>query len=450
MMNKFLPIVFPVALCLSGTAQDTLPRIPFSGMDLTWINGQSRVSDPPLVWKNKQGETLLTGSVYGDVYYSFNFANPIDNTQTISSSIGRHNEVTLNLVSVGIETGYRNMIGRVWLQTGSMLHIVQEQDVSVNKGKNTGTGNLKFIREAAAGYHFDKWHGINVEAGIFMSYIGLESYLLNENWCYQRSMACEFTPFYFQGARVQLYPSRTLKQEIWVLNGWQSYNSYSRSPGAGSSTYYRPKESIQLAANFYVGRDTPMPDTVGNQSNRLRFHHDHSAVIRYYNKPASRKISRAAFSVNNHYGFQKGLDAGDTVTAREHFMIGTSVAHRIWMLRNKLGFSLRGDYLVNGGNYLAFVPSSVAPNDYSDILGSDPYKPLQVFQATATVDFLPNELVTFRIEYGYRQSNLPYFAGSGGTTYPSGWSNGPVPVAQWRPDLRKTENRVTIAISFRL
>jgi hypothetical protein len=402
------------------------------------------------VWKNKQGETLLTGTVYGDVYYNFNFANPVDNTQTISSSIGRHNEVTLNLASIGIETNYKNVIGRVWLQTGSMLHIVQETDASVNKGKNTGTGNLKFIREAAAGYHFDKWHGINIEAGIFMSYIGLESYLLNENWCYQRSMVCEFTPFYFQGARVQLFPSRTLKQEIWILNGWQSYSSYSRSPGAGSSTYYRPKESIQLAANFYVGRDTPAPDTLGRQSNRLRFHHDHSAVIRYYNKPASRKISRAAFSINNHYGFQKGLDAGDTVTSREHFMIGTSVAHRIWMLQNKLGFSLRGDYLVNGGNYLAFAPSAVAPNDYSDILNSDPYKPLQVFQATATFDFLPNEFVSFRIEYGYRKSNLPYFPGSGGTTYPSGWSNGPVPATPWRPDLRKQENRVTIAVSFRL
>lgn len=449
-MNKLITVLFPTVACLCASAQDTLPKTPFSGMDLTWINGQSRIGDPPLVWKNKKGETLLTGTVYGDIYYNFNFANPVDNTQTISSSIGRHNEVALNLASIGIETNYKNIIGRIWLQTGSMLHIVQEQDVSVNKGKNAGTGNLKFIREAAAGYHFDKWHGINVEAGIFMSYIGLESYLLNENWSYQRSMVCEFTPFYFQGARVQLFPSRKLKQEFWILNGWQSYSSYSRSPGAGSSTYYRPSENVQLAANFYIGRDTPAPDTLGNQSNRLRFHHDHSAVIRYYNKPASKKISQAAFSINNHCGFQKGLDAGDTVTSREHFMIGTSVAHRVWMLRNKLAFSLRGDYVVNGGNYLAFTPSAVAPNDYSDILAADPYKPLQVFQATVTLDLLPNEFVSFRIEYGYRQSNLPYFPGPGGTTYPSGWANGPVPVAPWRPDLRKQENRITVAVSFRL
>lgn len=435
---------------ISATAQDSTSKIPFENMDLTWINGQSRIKNPPLVLRDRAGETILTGTVYADIYYNFNFANPVDNTQTISSSIGRHNEFTMNHASIGVETGYKNIIGRLWLQTGSMLHIIQELDASVNKGKNTGTGNLKFIREAAAGYHFNKWHGINLEAGIFMSYIGLESYMLNENWSYQRSMVCDFTPFYFQGARIQMFPSSKLKQEVWLLNGWQSYNSYSRSPGMGSSTYYRPNENVQLAANFYLGRDTQNPDTLGNQSNRLRFHHDHSAVIRYYKNAASKKISQMAFSINNHYGFQKGLDNGDQITSKKHFMIGTSIANRIWFLKNKLAFTLRGDYLVNGGNYLAFSPSSVTPNDYADLLNNDPYKPLRLFQATATFDIMPNDYITFRLEYGYRQSNLPYFTSPGGTTYPSGWANGPVPVNAWKPELRKNENRVTVSVNFRL
>lgn len=445
-------IILSAFLCpiISALAQDTTAKIPFDGMDLTWINGQSRIKNPPLVLRDKNGETILTGTAYLDVYYNFNFANPIDNTQTISSSIGRHNEFTLNHASVGLETGYKNIIGRLWLQTGSMLNIIQELDASVNKGKNTSTGNLKFIREAAAGYHFNKGYGINLEAGIFMSYIGLESYMLNENWSYQRSMVCDFTPFYFQGARVQMFPNRKLKQEIWLLNGWQSYNSYGRSPGAGSSTYIRPNENIQIAANFYLGRDTQNPDTLGHQSNRIRFHHDHSLVARYFHRPASKKISQCAVSINNHYGFQKGLDNGDSITSKEHFMIGTSIANRIWFHQNKLAFTLRGDYLVNGGNYLAFLPTSVTPNAYSDLLTTDPYKPLKLFQATATFDIMPNDYITFRFEYGYRQSNLPYFTSHGGTTYPSGWSNGPVPVNPWIPQLRKTENRLTVSVNFRL
>jgi hypothetical protein len=430
---------------------DTISKIPFEGMDLTWINGQSRVKNPPLIMTDKKtGETILAGSLYVDTYYNYNFANPSDNTQTISSSIGRHNEFQVNLASIGLETNYKNIVGRFNLQYGAMQHIVQELDGSINRGRNTGTGNLKFIREAAAGYHFNKWYGINIEAGIFMSYIGLESYMLQDNWSYQRSMPCDFTPFYFQGARIQMFPTKKLKQEIWLLNGWQTYNSFSKGPGVGSSTYWRPREALQLVANFYYGHDTQNPDTLGNQSRRLRFHHDNSIVARYYNRPESNGISKIAISMNNHYGFQKGTDAGDSITSKEHFMYGTSIANRIWFNKNKVALTLRGDYLSNGGTYLAFSPSPVTPNDYSDAFATDSNKPIEVLQGTATLDLMPNDYVTFRFEYGYRSANLPYFAGQGGTTSPSGWINGPTTVNTWRPDLNKTENRFTVALNIRL
>jgi hypothetical protein len=457
-MKKIVQSVFQMTLLgfqlasahMAQSQTDTLPKIPFEGMDLTWINGQSRLKDAPLTFKDKHGETLLVGSMYVDAYYNYNFAKPIDNTQTISAAIGRHNEFQANLACVGIETNYKNIIGRLNLQYGAMQHIVQELDGSVNRGRNTGTGNLKFIREAAAGYHFNTWYGINVELGIFMSYIGLESYMLQDNWNYQRSMSSEFTPFYFQGARIQMYPAKKLKQEIWLLNGWQTFNSFSSGPGLGSSTCYRPNENLQLSATFYLGHDTQNPDTLGNQSNRVRFHHDNSIVARYYKDPKAKGISQMAVSMNNHYGFQKGTDVGDNITASEHFMYGTSISNRIWFNKNKIAWTVRGDYLSNGGGYLAFSPSPVAQNDYNDAFAANPNQSLNIFQGTATIDIMPNDYVTFRLEYSHRSSNLPYFAGSGGTTSPSGWVNGPTTVNAWRPDLQKTDNRATLAVNIRL
>ena len=140
-------------------AQDsaTIPaKIPFDGMDLTWINGQNRQTHFPLVLTDKKtNDVILTGVTYLDAYYNYNFANPIDNTQTISSTIGRHNEFTLNNVSIGVESNYKNTIGRLWLQYGQSASIVQDLDASTNKGRNTNINNLKYIREAAAGYHFN-------------------------------------------------------------------------------------------------------------------------------------------------------------------------------------------------------------------------------------------------------------------------------------------------------
>ncbi|WP_118974848.1 outer membrane beta-barrel protein [Taibaiella koreensis] len=428
---------------LSTTAmaqQDTTaaaPKIPFDGYDLSWINGQNRQTDFPLTLKDNKGETILTAVAYVDAYFNYDFNRPQDNTHTISSAIGRSNEFTINMASLGIETNYKNIIGRLWLQVGQMGSIVQDLDGTVSHGRNTSLGNLKYIREAAAGYHFNKWYGINVEMGIFMSYIGLESYVLGENWSYQRSLACDFTPFYFQGARLQVYPSKKYKTELWLLNGWQSYNGWNSGIGIGNSNYYRPNENIQLVANFYLnGQDTR------NNPKVRRFHHDNSVVARYYHRKDSKGISQAAFSINNHYGFQ----SGGGVKASENYMLGTSIANRVWFCHDKLALTLRGDVVTNPGAYLAFSPSPVADNDFNDALAAG--KDLRMFQGTATFDVMPNQFMTFRLEYGYRSSNIPYFAGRGGTTSPDGWVD--TPVGTWRPDLRKTDSRLTVSMNFRL
>ncbi len=408
-------------------------------MDLTWINGQNRQRNFPLTFTDKKtGETIGTGVAYFDGYYNYNFARPIDNTQTISSTIGRSNEFTLNLASIGIETNYKNIVGRVWLQTGQMLSIVQDNDQTVHKGRNTPINNVKFIREAAAGYHFNKWYGLNVEMGIFMSYIGLESYMLQENWSYQRSLVCEFTPFYFSGARVQAFPTKKYKVELWLMNGWQTYSNYNQGISVGTSNYYRPNENIQLVANFYYGKDT-------KNSTRIRFHHDNSVVVRYYKNRSSNGVSQAGISLNTHYGFE----SGDGVVASSQYMTGFSLANRLWFKQNKLAMTLRADAVTNPGLYLAATPSLVTPNDFTDAMANDPKQQLNIFQSTVTFDVMPNDHVTFRFEYGFRQSNVPYFAGPGGTTSPDGWSTTPIPPG-WRPDLRKTENRLLFAMDFRL
>ncbi len=446
-MKKHILLAVTICTATLATAQKdtTTAKVPFDGMDLSWINGQNRQKNFPLQFADKNGETILTGTVLLDGYFNYNFARPKDNTQTISAATARSNEFSINQASIGIESNYKNIIGRLWLQTGSQTAVVQEADGSVTRGRNTSTANLRYIREAAAGYHFNVDYGLNVEMGIFMSYIGLESYVLQENWCYQRSMVCDFTPFYFQGARLQYYPSKKFKTELWVLNGWQTYNSWSKNPGIGNSNYYRPNENVQLVANFYYGTDSKSGTT--QLSNIHRFHHDNSVVYRYFKRKSATKkgISQAAFSINNHYGFQ----TGDGVKAKDNYMTGTSIANRIWFNNNKLALTLRGDYVTNPGGYLAFTPAVTGsiPNDYDVAIANG--ENLKMTQLTATFDIMPNDHVTFRFEYGHRNANIPYFAGPGGTTSQTGFSNDPIDPT-WKADLRKDENRIIVSVNFRL
>ena len=61
---------------------------------------KNRQSDFPLTLKDKSGQTILTGVALVDGYFNYNFARPKDNTQTISASMGRTNEFSLNQASI--------------------------------------------------------------------------------------------------------------------------------------------------------------------------------------------------------------------------------------------------------------------------------------------------------------------------------------------------------------
>ena len=419
--------LFAINICLYSltVAQE---KIPFEGMDLTWMNGQNRQKDFPLILKDKDNKTILTGVALVDAYINYDFSNPIDHTHNASATIGRNNEFTMNLATIGIECNYKNVIGRVWWQSGAMLNLMQDQDATALRGKNNSVQNLKNIREAAAGYHFNKWYGVNVEMGIFMSFIGIETYNTQENWCYQRAMISEFTPYYFSGARLQVYPSKNFKTELWLVNGWQSYNAWNNSLGIGSSNYYRPNENLQLVANFYLGKDSKIGTT--------RFHHDNSVLYRYLPKSKG-KISQAAICLNTHYGFEGTNN-----------IVGAALSHRLWFHNNKLAWTLRVDALKNKGAYLAIAPCTQELNTYSIALSTMSNPSLSVRQLTSTIDIMPNDFYTLRLEYSYRNSNVPYFAGSGGTTSPDGWQQ--TPAVNWMPDLQKNNHSLRVAVNFRL
>ena len=144
--------------------------------------------------------------------------------------------------------------------------------------------HTNMLSEAYGGYHFNVNHGLNFDAGIFVSYIGLFSYYNFDNWAYQPSYVSSNTPWFFNGMRIQWFPTDKLKIEPWIINGWQSYGRLGSKPGLGGQILYRPKPWLSLVFNNYgMGEDT-----LGNgngQFGRSRIHTDDSIEIKYYDQP---------------------------------------------------------------------------------------------------------------------------------------------------------------------
>ena len=448
-------VAVPVAQATATFDADGEPDsviVPFAGYDLTWQNGNDRRDHSELQTK------YFTGSFMFDGNYTYSFNNPKDNTVVGSTALARNNEMEVMYVGFGGDLNYKNARGRVMLQLGNRSIIVPRNDYSPYRGQYEIGNAYRYISEAYGGYHFNKWYGINVDFGMFMSYIGLNSYYQAENWEYQASFTSDNTPWFFNGMRVQMFPSRKLKIEAWVINGWQSYGKFNTMPGLGANITWMPSEHTKLLTNDYFGTDAALiPE-------RKRFHSDNSFLHEYYNRREGRGISRAAFSLTADIGFEtgggvNGFNNKDSAKGPAQYFLSAMVYHRLWFAHNKFAWTIGGGLMTNPGRYLVLYPTGDAsplpdPKDPTKTEGTHPFStsPGDKFagwDCSTNFDWMPNQSLTVRFEYVHRNANVPYFAGRGGVTSPTGYTTTPI-TGGWAPDLVNTEDRMILAILFRL
>ena len=428
---------------------------PFAWGDFTWINGGSRQTGHLLDSK------YFTPQVDIDSNYTFSFNQPIDNTLVGSTATARHNELTLAFLGFGGDAHIGPVRARLFTQFGTRSTAVPRNDLTVNRGQFDLLSVYRYLSEAYAGYHWDRLHGINLDVGLFFSYVGLFSYTQFENWGYQASFTSDNTPWFFNGARLQIFPTDRLKLELWLINGWQTYGKFNQLPGVGYQVHYAPQEWIKMVFNGYVGTDTQ-----GN-AGRVRVHSDNSLLLRYFNRPSGRGLSRAAVSVTFDLGFEEGggvtgfrgkHDPGNCTDSDpcEQSFLSAMAYHMLWFWKNRLSFMAGGGFIRNPGRYLVLVPTGVAAATFDTRSGTEFFG----WDVSSNISWYPAENITFRIEVSHHEASVPYYAGAGGVTGPDGYKCGGLSSpdgqistcapAGWTPDLVNAETKAIFAVLFRL
>jgi hypothetical protein len=443
-------------------------QTPFAYGDFTWLNGTPRNKDTVLDTK------FFTPEVRFDTHYMEDFNQPHDHTIVGATESFRSGEVQLEQISVGGDFHWQNVRGRVLYMNGLFATTTPRNDASFGVGTWDLRGAYKYVSEAYGGYHFNVQHGLNVDAGIFVSYIGLFSYYNFDNWTYQPSYVSSNTPWFFNGVRVQWFPTNKLKIEPWFINGWQSYGKYNGHPGLGGQLLWMPKEWFKLVANQYgYGQDNlGLPHT-------QRIHTDDSIEIRFYNNPTKdRGISKIAMSLTADAGAQYGGGICGTCAPSKgkDTFIGWMLYNRYWWNKDKYAITFGGGEMSNYGRYLTLLP----PIDGADAVTGSVYFPAppgskaHMWDSTITFHYMPKQYITWWAEVGYRHSDIPYFAGRGGVTppgFPLGGTNGlpqyytctsgatagtadPTAAATacggagnvWYPDLRRSEAKASVGV----
>ena len=268
------PASVPAESALAQTAPADEKPAPFSFADFTWLNGNSRIKEAPVDTK------FFTPEIRADVDYIYDFHHPQDDTIGGSSEIFRANEFQVTQLGVGGDFHWDNVQARLMTQFGMYSQTTPRNDASPARGQWQLADAYRYISEAYGGYHINALDGINIQAGIFMSYIGLFSYYNFDNWAYQPSYVSSNTPWFFNGMRVQIYPSEHLKIEPWLINGWQSYGRFNHRPGVGGQILWRPNGWFSFVGNQYALGE----DALGVPG-RVRYHTDDSIQVKYYQNP---------------------------------------------------------------------------------------------------------------------------------------------------------------------
>jgi hypothetical protein len=419
----------------AAPAAPAAPADPFAFADFGWVPGNAGPVERPLTWGP------LTGEVRADIAFATDFANPKDHTISGSSEVFRNNEIQVTQFGFGGDFNYKGVQARLMTQLGLYATATPRGDGSTGRGQFDLATAYRYLSEAWAGYHIDALNGINVQAGLFTSYLGMWSYYNFDNWAYEPSFIASCVPWYLMGARVQIYVSDKLKIEPWITNGWQGLGAYANGLGGGGQVLWRPTGWVSATFNLYAGADT-----LGD-SKQVRLHMDDWVAFKYYeNKDAG--LSKGSFSVE----LGLGCETGPNISCSEQNFVGFMAYNRLWFLGDKLGVTLGGGFVTNPGRYLILAPpingSTGATGSYYFATGKGTQ--FSGWDVQAQVDYSPKEFLIVRLQYNHRGASEPYFAGRQGLTPPGGNTGTPTKeVEGWSPDLTKTDDRLIVSLGVK-
>jgi hypothetical protein len=474
----------PDALQVPDPAPEVDTQTPWANVGYVgWMNGTSREKAP--IFDTK----FFTPEIRLDVNYLQSLNYPIDHTIVGSTEEFRSGEFQIEQVSFGGDFHWDNVRARFLSMFGMFATTTPRNDASGEVGQWDLQDAYRYFSEANAGYHFDVSHGLNVDVGVFVSYIGLFSYYNYDNWTYQPSFVSSNTPWFFNGLRVQWWPTQDLKIEPWLINGWQSYAKFNGKPGFGGQVLWMPDDSLKLVFNSYsIGRDNLdcqanasqgtldtlcQPQNGGSPtaaagslvgagppvdySKVKRLHEDDSIEVKYYDAHGAggAGVSKMAFSYTVDIGCEYGGGVNCTHGPKKENFMGMMIYNRAWFDNDLYAITLGGGFMNNPGRYLALTPpiNGATAASGSPYFTQQPGQSLYQWDTQLNFQYMPKDWITWWTEATFRHSNVPYWSGPGGVTPPGGNTGSPgscvgggsnpttdnCEVSDWFPDLRTRE-----------
>jgi hypothetical protein len=217
------------------------PAVGLAGLLLLAPAGRAAAEEPKL---------QVGGFVDG--VFAYNLNRPADHANFLpglGTSAKRDNEVTVNLAQVDVVLAPEPVGFKLSLGFGNAPEVVHAAEV---RGMATSPEVWRHVVQASVQWQTKAGRGLLLEAGVFPSHIGMESFQTHLNWNYTRSWLGELSPYYQTGLKAAYPFSDRWSGQLHLLNGWQVIGDNNRGKTVGAQLAYAA-DKFSLSLNGIAG-----------------------------------------------------------------------------------------------------------------------------------------------------------------------------------------------------
>lgn len=225
-------------------------------------NTNAAAADAPhsTIAEEHTAQDELHGLMYGasvDLYYNFNFNQPVGRVNLLRAYDVTSNNFALNQASALLESAPdidagRRFGARVDFQYGQATETLQG-----NPANEPRPWVYRNLFQAYGTYVFPVGPGLTVDFGKWASAIGVENNYSKDQANYSRSYWFNFLPFYHMGVRANYRFNDALAANYWLTNGTQQTESFNNYKDQLFGAVITPTKSVTWTTNFYVGQEHP-------------------------------------------------------------------------------------------------------------------------------------------------------------------------------------------------
>ena len=200
------------------------------------------------------GTTINVGL---DMYYEYNFNNPVGRVNLLRAYDVLSNEFSLNQASVVLEHAPDVSAGRRW---GGRLDLQFGQATDTLQGNPSNEPRPDIYRnifQAYGTYVVPLGKGLNIDFGKWGSSLGIEGNYTKDQRNYSRSYWFDFLPFYHMGVRASLPVNDRFSVNYWVVNGTNQVEATNGFKDELFGFTAKPAKTLTWTMNYYFGQEHP-------------------------------------------------------------------------------------------------------------------------------------------------------------------------------------------------